>query len=81
VANLSTKAAALAQVGINDGYPTPYKVVRFQHGWAEYQLQVGGVHVGIGQDGPDGGTIGGCQVSEGSGHTGFAGASFAAQND
>ncbi len=80
-AHFDTGAAAFAYLRIDDGHSPTQEVVRFQHARAEHQFQVGGIHIGVGQDGPDGIVTFGGQVGKSGRYAGFAGTSFATEND
>jgi hypothetical protein len=80
-ANLLAHAAALAAFGVDHGHCAAGEVVRLAAFWAQYQFQVGGVHIGIRQNGAQGSRAFTCQVGKRSRQAGLAGAAFAAQND
>jgi hypothetical protein len=73
--------AALAETSVDDCHRTAEEFVLFQLARLEDKLQVGSVHIGIGQHCFEGEWAVVCQVGEGRRHAGFASATLTAEDD
>ena len=80
-ADIVAGSAALAHLRVNHGDRAADEFVRLQRLRGQHQLQVGRVHVGIGQHGAHRRLALGGQVRERGRDAGLARAAFAAEND
>jgi hypothetical protein len=77
-ANSLTQATALAAFRVDYSYGSTGEVMGFKLLRAQHQLQVGSIHVGISEHGPQSMFV--RQVSKSSRHAGLARSTFTAQN-